>query len=72
MTAQGDLTPCPFVPYAIGNVKELALADMWRGYCEAIPPTDRGECPMNDLDGRSLLHTVVASAAERLRERSAR
>jgi MoaA/NifB/PqqE/SkfB family radical SAM enzyme len=72
MTAQGDLTPCPFVPYAIGNLKEHALDDMWRSYCEAVPFTSRGECPMNDLAGRALLQAVVASAAEGLRERSAR
>ena len=72
MTAQGDLTPCPFVPYAIGNLKEHPLDDMWRGYSGSVPAANQGECPMNNLAGRALLQTVVASAAERLREGAAR
>lgn len=72
MTAQGDLTPCPFIPYAIGNVKEHALADMWHSFSEAVPPVSRGECPMNDLAGRALLETVVSAASARLQEGSVR
>jgi len=68
VTAQGDLTPCPFVPYAIGNIKEHAIDDMWRRFCEAIPPVKRGGCPMNDLAGRAFIEKIVASASEHLRQ----
>jgi MoaA/NifB/PqqE/SkfB family radical SAM enzyme len=72
MTAQGDLTPCPFVPYAIGNIREHSLDEMWRCFCEGVSPARRGGCPMNDLPGRALLEAVVASASERLREEGGR
>jgi AdoMet-dependent heme synthase len=72
LTPQGDLTPCPFVPYAIGNVKGHALDDMWRSFCDAIPAVKNAGCPMNDLAGRALLESVVASASARLRARSVR
>lgn len=68
MTPQGDLTPCPFVPYVIGNIRKHSLDEMWRSFCEGVYPVERPGCPMNDLPGRALLEGVVASASERLKE----
>jgi AdoMet-dependent heme synthase len=72
VTAQGDLTPCPFVPYAVGNIKEHALDEMWRLFCEAIPSERKSGCPMNSPSGRVFLGAIVASASAGLRERSGR
>ena len=69
MTAQGDLTACPFTPYPLGNVKDHPLEDVWRAFCESAPDTaERGICPMNDLAGREILRGVSEAASERLRK----
>jgi len=72
LTPQGDLTPCPFVPYAIGNIREHALDEMWRRFCEAIPSDKKSGCPMNDPSGRVFLESVVSSASTRLRQEAGR
>jgi radical SAM protein with 4Fe4S-binding SPASM domain len=31
ITPTGDVTPCPYMPVAAGNVRETSFADLWRG-----------------------------------------
>ena len=69
LTAQGDLTPCPFVPYVIGNIKDHPIEEMWRRYCEGLILMKRGECTMNDPAYRSELERHVKSVAKSLEER---
>jgi len=72
LTAQGDLTPCPFVPYVIGNIKDHPLEEMWRQYCDGLTLVKRGECTMNDPACRRELERYVKSVAGRLEEKESR
>lgn len=29
ITPEGDVTPCPYIPFSVGNVKEKGFADIW-------------------------------------------
>jgi AdoMet-dependent heme synthase len=31
ITPEGDVTPCPYMPLAAGNLRERSFADLWRG-----------------------------------------
>ena len=72
MTSPGDITPCPFVPFVIGNVKDHPLEVLWRGYCAEVPRDPGPGCPMDTEAGRELLEAVAAAASERLRNEAAR
>jgi len=32
----GDITPCPFVPDAFGNIRDCRLTDVWRLHCAGL------------------------------------
>ena len=59
VTARGDVTPCPFVPFAFGNVREFALDTLWERYIEGMKLDCRGECPMNSAESRRQLNDYV-------------
>ena len=67
VTPQGDVTPCPFVPYVLGNLRDKTLGELWRGHCKALTIDYRGECPMNDIHCREALKQHVESVARSLR-----
>jgi len=66
LTPSGDVTPCPPVPYVIGNVKEHGLQELWRTHCATMRLRFRGRCPMNDVRWREALRRHVESVAARL------
>jgi len=66
-TAQGDITPCPFVPFVIGNVKQRPLRELWHRYCADLRLAYRGDCPMNDVGARDAFREYVESVAASLR-----
>ena len=47
VTASGDATPCPFVPFVGGSVHDMSIAQLWMSYREGVRLDFRGECPMN-------------------------
>ncbi len=59
--ATGDVTPCPYVPYAIGNLRKEPLADIWRRHVSALQLEYRGGCPMNDEKAREALRMHTES-----------
>jgi MoaA/NifB/PqqE/SkfB family radical SAM enzyme len=65
VTAQGDVTPCPFVPFSIGNLADHALTELWHSYVDQLDLESRGFCPMNNPETRedlkSYIHTVAMS-----------
>jgi MoaA/NifB/PqqE/SkfB family radical SAM enzyme len=67
VSPRGDVTPCPYVPYVIGNIEDHTLKDLWERYCAALSPECRGECPMNDVRHREALKKHVDSVARCLR-----
>ena len=55
VTAHGDVTPCPFVPYVIGNIREHTLQEVWQRHCAELKLVCRGACPMNFPGARDAL-----------------
>ena len=61
VSAVGDVTPCPAVPYVMGNIRQEPLADIWRRHVAMLDLESRGRCPMNSECGRKLLREHAAS-----------
>ena len=59
VNAEGDVTPCPFVPYALGNVRTDSLPDLWRRHCARLSLSFRGSCPMNEPRDREVLREQI-------------
>ena len=59
--ATGDVTPCPFIPYEIGNIHKEPLADIWRRHVSALRLECRGGCPLNEEKSREDLKRHAAS-----------
>jgi MoaA/NifB/PqqE/SkfB family radical SAM enzyme len=68
VTAQGDVTPCPFVPFPLGNLKDHSLVELWNSYVDQMALESRGYCPMNKLESREELKRYVQTAASSLRK----
>jgi len=66
VSPRGDVTPCPFVPFAFGNVAHHSLADIWERHCAGPRIECRGECPMNVPQHREALRGHVESVAREL------
>ena len=66
ISASGDVTPCPVVPYVIGNVREKSFVSIWKRHADLLRFDNRGSCPVNDSAGREALRAHAASVAARL------
>jgi len=55
VSPRGNITPCPFVPYVMGNIRDHTLSEVWHVHCAELSLVWRGGCPMNDLQGREAL-----------------
>jgi hypothetical protein len=58
---QGEVTPCPCVPFSRGNVGQEPLSAVWRCHIAALRLESRGRCPVNDRHDRELLQEHCAS-----------
>jgi MoaA/NifB/PqqE/SkfB family radical SAM enzyme len=64
ITADGRVTPCPFVPYAIGSLRRHSLRELWLSYARGLSAMQcRGECPMNIPARRAELARYVREHA---------
>jgi MoaA/NifB/PqqE/SkfB family radical SAM enzyme len=63
----GDVTPCPFVTHAMGNVRDRPLAEFYRRCCEQLTLTCAGHCALNRPECRDALKTQVEAIAESLK-----
>jgi MoaA/NifB/PqqE/SkfB family radical SAM enzyme len=68
LTPHGDLTPCPFVPYVIGNIKDFSLSAMWHHYVLRLNLAQRGFCPLNNEESREKFKRYIQSVSEGLRK----
>ncbi|MCD6416610.1 MAG: radical SAM protein [Planctomycetes bacterium] len=62
----GDVTPCPAVPYVMGNIRDHSLTDIWRLHLAQKDFQWRGFCPMNDAESRDALKRHVESVSRLL------
>ena len=67
ISPQGDVTPCPFVPFVLGNLRDLPLEEIWRRHTAALQLDFRDDCLMNDVRQRELIRKHAASVAGSLR-----
>ena len=67
ISPQGNVTPCPFVAYSFGSIKNHPLKDFWRLHCRYLDVECRGECPMNVPSLRHAMKRHVVKVAEKLR-----
>jgi MoaA/NifB/PqqE/SkfB family radical SAM enzyme len=64
----GDVTPCPFIPFVVGNIRRQSLESLWSRYCEGFKPDLTGDCVMNDLQAREVLRRHAESVAASFEE----
>jgi len=62
----GDVTPCPFTPYVMGNIQDRPLAEFYRHHCEQLTLTCAGHCPLNRPECREALKSHVEAVAASL------
>ncbi len=63
ISPQGDVTPCPFVPYALGNIRRDPLEKIWRRHCSALNLDYSDDCIMNDIRQRKAIKTHAENVA---------
>jgi len=63
VSANGNVTPCAFVPYVLGNVNKQPLELIWRHHCASLSLECRGDCPMNTAGQREALRRHVETVA---------
>jgi MoaA/NifB/PqqE/SkfB family radical SAM enzyme len=56
----GEVTPCPVIPFGIGNLQNEPMAAIWKRHVAALRMAYRGDCPMNKSAGRRALQTHAA------------
>jgi MoaA/NifB/PqqE/SkfB family radical SAM enzyme len=66
VSANGNVTPCAFVPYVLGNVRRQPLDQIWLRHTGRLSQECRGDCPMNIPAQREALRRHAASVAGEL------
>lgn len=66
VSANGNVTPCAFVPFVLGNIRDQPLERLWRRHCAGLNLECRGDCPMNIPRQREALRSHVRKVAESL------
>ena len=67
VASNGDVTPCPFTPFVVGNVRQRPLVELWKPFSSRLKLRFRGDCIMNDPASRKAMEDHVAAVAEDLR-----
>jgi len=65
-SANGNVTPCAFVPFVLGSLRDQSLERLWRRHCAALTLECRGDCPMNIPWQREALRKHVDEVAQSL------
>jgi MoaA/NifB/PqqE/SkfB family radical SAM enzyme len=59
----GRVTPCPYVPFALGTLREEPLEALWKRYTDRMNLVLRNACPMNDPENRERIRGFIADVA---------
>jgi len=65
ISPEGDVTPCPFIPYSIGNIKNYSLEKIWNAFEKKFKLPSSGDCPMNESKIREKLEKISSSIVEK-------
>lgn len=63
ISPQGDVTPCPFVPHVLGNIRRHPLEEIWRCHCAAMKLDYHDDCLMNDVRQREAIEEHAGNVA---------
>lgn len=69
INASGEVTLCPVVPYVIGNVRDEPFPAIWKRHAGLLRLDYRGNCPMNEPEGREELRAHAAAVTSRIPRR---
>lgn len=61
ISPEGDVNPCPFIPYFMGNIKNCILEEIWHRFNKKFTLSCAGDCPMNNLKIREELKSAMES-----------
>ena len=61
VTPSGEVTPCGYVPYVLGSLRDEPLSDIWERHVSRLRLKWRDDCPMNDIAAREALREHVGS-----------
>jgi len=64
ISPEGDVSPCPFIPYSTGNIKNHDLEEIWNAFKKKFNLSYNADCPMNDRKVREELKNVINSIRE--------
>jgi len=68
VSAKGDVTPCPFIPWSLGNVRENTIVELFEALVAGSLSEHRGDCLMNSKRAREDLRGVVSQARARQKQ----
>jgi len=66
VSSEGNITPCPFIPFPLGNIKKHNLDEIWHKFSSGINLNFSGDCPMNDNKYREILKSRIESIGKEL------
>lgn len=61
VSPEGNVNPCPFIPYVMGNIKNCNLEEMWHSFSTKFNLSCAGDCPMNESQTREALKGAIES-----------
>jgi radical SAM protein with 4Fe4S-binding SPASM domain len=59
ISPEGDVTPCPFIPWSLGNIREQKFENLFRTLSKNFCSEMRGNCLMNDVNSRENLRQTI-------------
>ena len=59
VSPEGNVTPCPFIPWSFGNVKNHKLHTLVNAFYSEFNHDFRGDCVMNDEYSREFLQKAI-------------
>jgi MoaA/NifB/PqqE/SkfB family radical SAM enzyme len=65
VNTRGDVTPCPAVPFVIGDLRSESLTCIWRRHIKMLTLESLGKCPMGEPHSRESLRAHVDAVRER-------
>lgn len=61
ISPEGDVTPCPFIPWSLGNIRDHKFVDLFRTLSRNFCSEMSGNCLMNDAEIRENLRQSIES-----------
>jgi MoaA/NifB/PqqE/SkfB family radical SAM enzyme len=62
VSPEGNVTPCPFIPWSFGNVKKHKLDKLVKSFYSKLNLNFQGDCIMNNPYTRDLLNKTIEKA----------